>query len=288
MHGIEIFGITRDPSSIFYGLTDEDHEAHIEKHGAFNALRSFFDRLGPDSNADRAWDPQDLYAQRSDLQSKLNQWNEDFELLLKRHEGAAHAPEAVSYLRMYQLASHVWVSSRLEASETVFDNFTAEFKQLLRHAETYVRATALQLPIFTFEIGAVLPLFMAASKCRVPSIRRQALDLMLRCPRKESTFGAYSCAQAICRLIEIEESGLGLPTPDLGGRCSQRRIDDSVWISEDRRVHSFDLLKNRKDRVYELRCTRYRTVMGRLQREVEDFPITDEFSSGPRGASRAA
>ena len=25
-----------------------------------------------------------------------------------------------------------------------------------------------------------------------------------------------------------------------------------------------------------------------LQRVVEDFPITDEFSSGPRGASRAA
>lgn len=129
------------------------------------------------------------------------------------------------------------------------------------------------MPIFTFEIGALLPLFLIASKCRVPSVRRQALDLMLQCPKKESHFGAYSSAQTICRLIAIEERGTGLPPPDLTGRSGMRAVDDGVIIPEDSRVHSFDLLKNRKLQNFEMRATRYCSIDGRLQRVVDDFPI---------------
>lgn len=269
-----MFGFTQDPQSIFYSKSaDFDHEAHIEQHGAFNALRSFFDRLGVDSTTDQLWDPQELVSQRTELLDRLGQWDEDFRALLRQSKSAEQVSEAVSYLRLYHLASYIWVSSRLEPAETAFDSFTAEFQDLVNCADVYVRATAQQLPTFTFEIGAVLPLFLTAYKCRVPSIRRRALDLMLQCPPKESTFGAHSCAQAICRLITIEESGLGLPPPDLSGRTGLRAIDDSVSVPEDRRVHSFDLLKNRKERKFEMRVTRYRTRDGLFERVVEDFTI---------------
>lgn len=96
---------------------------------------------------------------------------------------------------------------------------------------------------------------------------------MLLCPKKESTFGAYSCAQAVCRLIAIEEQGTGSPPPDLSGRSGMRAIDHSIVIPESSRVHSFDLLKNRKLQNFEMRVTRYRTVDGRFERVVEDFVI---------------
>lgn len=274
MHGLEMFGMTRDERSIFFRApNDVDDEEEIEQHGAFNALRTFFDRLGVDSNIDNIWDPQDLVAQKANLLAWLEEWRRKFELLLKATKSEDVSPEGVSYLRMYYFASLIWVSTRLETTETAFDDHTAHFRELVRHAEVNVRATAQQLPVFIFEIGAVLPLFLTAFKCRVPSVRRQALDLMLRCPPKESTFGAHSCAQALCRLIIVEENSLGLPLPDLSGRCSLRAIDDGVLVPEDRRVHTFDLLKNRKLRTYEMRMTRYRTVKGRFERVVEDYPI---------------
>jgi len=85
--------------------------------------------------------------------------------------------------------------------------------------------------------------------------------------------GAHSCAQAICRLITIEEEGIGLPFPNLSGRCSMTNVNDDVRPHENARVHSFDLLKRREMMRYVLRATRYMTISGRFERVVEDYPI---------------
>ena len=118
------------------------------------------------------------------------------------------APETISYLLMYYHSSLIWLSTRLDPTQRVFDEFTHHFHALISHAEAYIDAKATEKPTFTFEVGAVPPLYLTAIKCRVPSLRRQALDLLNRAPRKECIFGASSTAEVACRLIEIEEEYL--------------------------------------------------------------------------------
>lgn len=269
-----MFGLTREPQAMFEATADHGpFNEQVETGGAFKALRSFFDHLIPAADRPQSFDFDELLSQKIGLLQQLDQWKTKFNSLLEHLESEQQAPAAVSYLRMYHSASLIWVSTRLSTTESVFDQLTTSFEEILRHAEIYIRATAVQMPIFTFEIGAVLPLFLVASKCRVPSLRRQALDLILQCPRKESTFGAYSCAQALCRLISIEEDGLGLPCPDMSGCNSARTVDDSLVVAEDRRIHFFDLRPNRRLLAYEMRITRYRNRHGGLERVEEDFII---------------
>lgn len=129
-----MFGITRDPQSIFDVTPNQtDHESLLEERGTFSALRSFYDRLGDESNTNVIWQPQDLISQRQELLERLDQWIDDFQLLLKRTENGL--PEAISYLRLCYLASRIWISTRLETTEKAFDWYTAQFRELLRHAE---------------------------------------------------------------------------------------------------------------------------------------------------------
>lgn len=90
------------------------------------------------------------------------------------------APDTVGYLLMYYHSSLIWLSTRLSPTQRLFDKFTHHFHELLRHAEIYVNAKAIEQPTFTFEVGAVPPLYLAATKCRDPTLRRQALDLLIR------------------------------------------------------------------------------------------------------------
>ena len=174
---------------------------------------------------------------------------------------------------MYYHSTFIWLSTRLSPTQAIFDEFTGHFQELVRHAEIYVNAKAIELPTFTFEVGAVPLLYLSAAKCRVPSIRRQALDLFNKAPRKECLHGAESTAEVACRLIEIEEEGLGLPEPACSGRCATAIIDDTILPPEDRRIHNVQLLKNILTESHEIRVTRYSGASGRVLRNIEDFPI---------------
>ena len=174
---------------------------------------------------------------------------------------------------MYYHSFYIWLKTRLSPTEMIFDEYTHHFEQIIRHAETYVKSKANERPIFTFEIGAVPPLFFTAMKCRIPSLRRFALDLLDRAPRKECTWGAASTAELACRLMLVEEDGLGLPPPDCGGRCATIAVDDANLPSESGRVHQVELLMNNVTGAHEIRVTRYHTVDGRFQRYVQDYRI---------------
>ena len=181
--------------------------------------------------------------------------------------------ETVSYLLMYYHASLIWLSTRLNPTQAVFDEFTHHFQEIIRHAEVYIKAKAVEQPTFTFEVGAVPPLYFAATKCRIPALRRRALDLLSEAPRKECIFGASSTAEVACRLIEIEEDGLGLPIPDLGGRSASTVFDDTMLPPEGNRIHTFETLKNIKTGSHELRVARHSIINDRFQRNLTDVPI---------------
>ena len=183
------------------------------------------------------------------------------------------SPETVSFLLMYYHCTTIWSSTRLALTETVYDEFAYHFEQIIHHAEIFLNAQAGEPATFTFETGAVPPLFLTTTRCRIPSLRRKALDLIGKAPRKECFHGAESTAEVASRVIAIEEEGLGLPIPDGAERCALAAIDDGVLPPEDRRVHNLELTKNTTRQRHEMTVTRYNMVNGLFMQLVEVFPI---------------
>ena len=183
------------------------------------------------------------------------------------------SPETLSFLLMYYHSTTIWSSTRLALTETAFDEFTYHFEQIVHHAGIYLNAQAGERLTFTFETGAVAPLFLTTTHCRIPSLRRKALDLMAKAPRKESFHGAGSTAEIASRVIAIEEDGLGFPMPECTGRCALDAVDDSVLPPEDRRVHNLELTKNTTTQRHEMTVTRYNMVNELFVQNVEVFPI---------------
>jgi len=127
-------------------------------------------------------------------------------------------------------------------------------------------------------VGAVPVFFFTATKCRVPSLRRKALQLMSLAPRKECMWGATSAAELAARLVAIEEEGLGLPAPAWDGSClvgssGKVEVSDAILPAESMRVHSLELLMNKTTGAFEVRVTRYRLSGGELCPVVQDYLI---------------
>lgn len=183
------------------------------------------------------------------------------------------SPETLSFLLMYYHSTMIWLSTRLALTESVFDDFAYHFEQIVHHAEIYLNAQGGEQATFTFETGAVAPLFLTTTRCRIPSLRRKALDLIGKAPRKESFHGAESTAEIASRIVAIEEEGLGLPIPDCTGGCALAAIDDHLLPPEDRRVHNLELTKNTTTQRHEMTITRYSMVNELFMQHVEVFPI---------------
>ena len=127
----------------------------------------------------------------------------------------------------------IWIPTRWSYRKTAFDAHADQFRELLRYAEMFVNHNASERPVFTFVIGAIPSLFYAATKCRLPSIRRRALALLKKAPKKESLLGADSSAEVAYQVISIEGRGLGLPDPAVyNDEADATDIDDTLRPAE--------------------------------------------------------
>ncbi|KAH8173979.1 C6 zinc finger domain protein [Sarocladium implicatum] len=98
-------------------------------------------------------------------------------------------------------------------------------------------------PTFSMDQGIVAPLFVIATKCRVPVLRRQAIELLKGCGRREGMWDSELTARIshwIMTLEEILPDGLGSePSPGNVGTPSpydDRRPKDSAGYYNDLRA----------------------------------------------------
>ena len=98
---------------------------------------------------------------------------------------------------------------------TAWDWFTEDFEHIVDLATLILKSsngdkfTKNRGPDFTLDMGIVAPLFVVASKCRHPIIRRKAVALLYAAPRQEGIWDSVLTARVAERLIGIEEAGLG-------------------------------------------------------------------------------
>jgi hypothetical protein len=63
-------------------------------------------------------------------------------------------------------------------------------------------------PRFSFDVGILPPLYVVGSKCREPALRRQAIELLKRCPVQEGLWEPFGMSRMCEWMMGIEELGM--------------------------------------------------------------------------------
>ncbi|OQD79878.1 hypothetical protein PENANT_c042G04020 [Penicillium antarcticum] len=155
----------------------------------------------------------DLFAKQKALQVRLALWKNAYAHLCQSLR--QKSPTALEYpihteptLLTYHAAASIYVSGSLTKHETVYDDFMDDFQAIVDQSSLTLDAIEKlngAQPPFTFEMGVGLPLFVAATKCRHPWLRRRALQLMKRAPPVQ---GFYKCPPVTAlaeHLMQVEE-----------------------------------------------------------------------------------
>ncbi|RFU35387.1 hypothetical protein B7463_g943, partial [Scytalidium lignicola] len=122
-------------------------------------------------------------------------------------------------LSLYQKTTIVLLASVQSESEMIYDDYFPSFQYITRISELLISSDLVTQmppnPRFSFDAGIIPPLHVVGIRCRDPTIRREAISLLLRSPRQEGMWDAILSARIGRWLCFCEEEGLGIPFPDL-------------------------------------------------------------------------
>ncbi|KAJ5088698.1 transcriptional regulator family: Fungal Specific TF [Penicillium angulare] len=152
----------------------------------------------------RANNISDLASRRSSLKNRLSHWHQSFTSLPNFDQDSGGS----ALLLMTFTSVLIEIETCLDSNQMTYDNFEAEFTQIIDYATTAISSTRSpegNQPRFVFEVGVFLPLFITALKCRFPRIRRRALQLLHEAPPAQGVFMCVPAAQAVAVLVALEE-----------------------------------------------------------------------------------
>lgn len=157
---------------------------------------------------------------------------------LERHKHLSKEDKiTASSLMVSYYGTYISVACAIETNQAKYDQHLENFKALNHHAKIVLnsmnpttssasssitdskslpRSSSGKMPVsspktsqaanFTFEISVVPPLYFAATRCRCPVTRREAISLLLLNPPREALWDPKQHALVSERAIEIEES----------------------------------------------------------------------------------
>ncbi|KAI1074144.1 hypothetical protein F5B20DRAFT_469398 [Whalleya microplaca] len=170
---------------------------------------------------------------------KLEAWSRAFESILMSRTAPAKSSQekiGIAVLKMNQIMGQILFYMTFSDSELQFDGFLSYFRDIVNLAMEVVgdeerRAAAKRCPnpdfcqhqsahpdifggqytarhikpSFSADLGIVPPLFVVATKCRDPLIRRQAIQLLRTSSRREGMWDSELTARIGMWITEIEE-----------------------------------------------------------------------------------
>jgi hypothetical protein len=165
-----------------------------------------------------------LSTQRMELQESLSEWIEAYEtsipVLLPTLDPKGGM--GLALLGVYHMMTEIMLATsphpKIPWSEMVFDGYTHAFQNLVTRANdlAHFRNIPVHYVIdtkncrlgglnFTADMGLIAPLYYTAIKCRVPSIRREAIDILKSVPHRESMWDGLVVAAVAEKVVHLEE-----------------------------------------------------------------------------------
>ncbi|KAE8445246.1 hypothetical protein EG329_013618 [Mollisiaceae sp. DMI_Dod_QoI] len=172
-------------------------------------------------------------------------WNVDFQRIVESLHPLPlqHCKKTILVLKMYHTTLSILIGTRVFGFEMLNDEHTPQYSHIVDLGVQLValEKESLDQQFFSFEMGIIFPLFFTSSKCRDPTIRRRAVDLLASMNHQEGSWEGVAAARVSAFVMSIEEEGLN--------PCvSAHQIVDS------RRVHQVQPFIDPKERRIDLTC----------------------------------
>jgi hypothetical protein len=174
----------------------------------------------------------------------LFQWSVLFGNFMK-HTGTSLGPADQQRARVLEIqykAATILFDTGMSPQETAFDAFNSEFESIVTLTSSLVNdntglGVAGKPGHFTFDMALVAPLYLTATRCRDPLIRRRALAILSATSRQECIWNSDMLAKIAERLISIEEDGIGQVTSSEDVPATSRlSVLNATIYSEQRHV----------------------------------------------------
>ncbi|KAB8275244.1 hypothetical protein BDV30DRAFT_236948 [Aspergillus minisclerotigenes] len=160
--------------------------------------------------------PLEILAEAQLLLERLEHWNSAFHYSYscqKAQGDPRMTPQVCLLLIQYHMAV-ITASTCLYAEEMIYDRFLPNFNHMMQLAKKLVSwwhsrpaGSMLGVPV---DMGVVQPLYMIATKCRVTSLRQNAIDMLASMPNDKGVWEGPVVASVARRAKDIEELGLNV------------------------------------------------------------------------------
>jgi hypothetical protein len=141
------------------------------------------------------------YLKSLDMSMKLLPQNKD-----------AKFEHGVRCLKVHHRVGTIMMQTLIHSDEMVYDEYRQDFdfivSQCTKLLDIDTKDGAMSRQLFGLHLGYIPPLFFAATRCRDPSIRRQAIAVLHSSQRRERVWDSCAAARVAERVMTIEERGL--------------------------------------------------------------------------------
>jgi hypothetical protein len=128
---------------------------------------------------------------------------QDFDYLSQEH---------IHVMKLHHILIEIFLKINLAVSnyEIFWDDYYVEFRSMLEHAAEVTKLSTkssnnVLRPVFSLDMGIILPLYLVAAKCRHPTLRRKSIALLKSTPRQEGILNSWLVGRVLERMVEIEE-----------------------------------------------------------------------------------
>jgi hypothetical protein len=142
----------------------------------------------------------------------LRQWYLNFSLLAQRHTALTPAESiGAKLLQLHAVAISIISSTGTTTAQTAvnptniqtFDSHTPSFVIIVDIAEWLIERH--ELPVFSFDLGVIAPLYYTALRCRDQAVRRKAIALLRRSASlREGIWSSAMAANMAQRFVDVE------------------------------------------------------------------------------------
>ncbi len=246
-----------DPSNGYQPSIPPSFASLEEARNALDHIRTHGFRIMDSGSFDKS-DPAQvslmLELVRSVSVIRLRQWNCAFEDFVRgrRERGKDRNErgfeEGVNLLKIQKvfMDCNIGVDQRKAVTdECVWDEYTAEFEEIVRLAEAIVTREGedehygepgFAKRVLCLDAGITLPLYFVAAKCRDRGIRWRAIEVMRRTERQEGLWNTVLTSKVAERLIRIEEEELVEGEEGVVPREKRIRGVEVVFVVDERRA----------------------------------------------------
>jgi hypothetical protein len=200
------------------------------------------------------------------FQTQIDSWTKAFEPIFRsRLQPGINLIEksAIAALKMFHMNTNIVFLTIFCKTEVQFDAFLPHFKEIVglgwevvgddekraapdrcpdpqrcQHQHDNPRtafSTHNIKPSFSADLGIVTPLFVVATKCREPTVRREAIRLLKSSARREGMWDSELAANIAQWIMEIEESDDPFPGAHHHGE-NPHAVSPSRSIPEEKRI----------------------------------------------------